>query len=319
MSHKTFTNSASTLCTLHSDDANHQAANLDNWQQEFNQLTPGRFLGVINEIKYPHIHLFREDTNRGLRQQCRVKDGELWLGLSADTKSCRINNQLVSHDCFLCRPGSQDFELLTPDDFSIYGLVLSQSLFDQLAEHDEAIPMDKGCHHLWLENIPPGTLLAFRQYLSLLLEPQQNRWSSHTQQAILQDAVLELFSHAQQAPTPQVNPHQRQQIMQRVNSYLTESRLKTPVTISELCANVFVSRRTLQYTFTQCCGMSPKRYIQVTRLNQVRRILLTGETSQTIGEIALDYGFFHLGQFSQDYKRLFGETPQQTRQRERYC
>ncbi|WED22628.1 helix-turn-helix domain-containing protein [Vibrio sp. JC009] len=319
MGNHTLTDSASLLCTLHSNDANHQAANLVNWQQEYDQLSQGRFLGMIKEIKFPHIHAFREDTNRGLRQQCRVEDGGLWLGFSANNKRCRINNQQPRHDQFLCRPGSRDFELLTPDDFSIYGLVLTKSFFTQLAECDEEPLMHQSSDALWLEGVPSGTLTAFSQYLSLLLHPEGNRWSSKTQQIILQDAVFELLTQAQQTQVNQVASHQRQRIMQRVNRYLTESRLKNPVTISEICSEVHVSRRTLQYTFTQCCGMSPKRYIQITRLNQVRRALLSGDNLQTIGEVAFDYGFFHLGQFGQDYKRLFGETPQQTRQRERYC
>jgi len=89
--------------------------------------------------------------------------------------------------------------------------------------------------------------------------------------------------------------------------------MKSPITISEICSAVHVSRRTLQYTFTQCYGISPKQYIQRTRLNQIRRALLNNQECQTIAEIAFDYGFFHLGQFSQNYKRLFGETPKQTR------
>ncbi|WP_413700559.1 helix-turn-helix domain-containing protein [Psychromonas sp. KJ10-10] len=64
----------------------------------------------------------------------------------------------------------------------------------------------------------------------------------------------------------------------------------------------------------QCYGISPKQYIQVLRLNQVRRELLNNQDSLTISEIAFNYGFFHLSLFSQNYKRLFGETPGQTLQ-----
>ncbi|MDB1125679.1 helix-turn-helix domain-containing protein [Vibrio algarum] len=317
MEKHTLTSNDPLLCTLHSSDANHQAANLINWQQEYDQLGQGRFLGVINEINFPHMHVFREDTNRGLRQQCRVEQGGLWLGFSANNKSCRINNKQATNNQFLCRPGSKDFELLTPDEFSIFGLVLHKSLFTQGTDQHEQILINQTCDDLWLENISPRTLMMFREYLSLLLQPEGNRWSSDTQEVILKDAVLDLFSQAQPvSPVHQVASHQRQHIMKRVRSYLTESRLKSPVTISEICDAVHVSRRTLQYTFTQCCDMSPKQYIQITRLNQVRRALLNDTDNQTIADIAFDHGFFHLGQFSQDYKRLFGEKPNQTRQSE---
>jgi AraC family ethanolamine operon transcriptional activator len=31
-----------------------------------------------------------------------------------------------------------------------------------------------------------------------------------------------------------------------------------------------------------------------------------------ISDVALKYGFFHPSHFSQDYKKMFGETPTQT-------
>ena len=122
MDELTLKSNALMMRTTHSNDANDQAANLINWQQEFDQLSQGNFVGVINEIDFPHIHTFREQTSHSLRQQCRVENGELWLGFSTNNKSCRINNEQSSFNQFLCRSGSQDFELLTPDDFSIFGL-----------------------------------------------------------------------------------------------------------------------------------------------------------------------------------------------------
>tara|TARA_R110001583_G_scaffold7720_3_gene37882 strand:+ start:67210 stop:68160 length:951 start_codon:yes stop_codon:yes gene_type:complete len=303
------------LCTLHSNDANHQATNLINWQQEFDQLSRGDFAGVIKERHFPHIHVFREDTSHSLRQQCRVESGGLWLGFSANEKSCRINHEQTSSNQFLCRPGSRDFELLTPDNFSIYGLVLHPSFFTELVGQENETFFDRNCDGLWLENITATKLNNFKQYLTLLLHSEDNHWSHHTHELILQDAVIELLSNAQQTPLAHVTSLQRNRIMARVQEYLTEARMKSPITMNEICSAVHVSRRTLQYTFTQCYGIPPKHYIQALRLNQVRRELSRNDERQTITDIAISYGFFHLGEFSQSYKRLFGETPQQTRQR----
>ena len=300
------------LCTLHSNDANHQATNLVNWEQEFDQLGQGHFIGEIKELHFPHIHVFREDTSHSLRQQCRVENGGLWLGLSVNDKSCRINHEQTTSHQFLCRPGNRDFELVTPDCFSIYGLVLHPSFFTELLGPENDTLFDSQFDGLWLEKI---TTNNFKQYLELLLKPEGNHWSHHTHELILQDAVTGLLSEAQQTPVAHVTSLQRNRIMARVQEYLTEDKMKSPITMNEICAAVHVSRRTLQYTFTQCYGIPPKQYIQALRLNQVRRELFRKEKLQTISDIAMNYGFFHLSQFSQSYKRLFGETPQQTRQR----
>jgi len=304
----------SLLCTIHSNDANHQAENLINWQQQFDQLSRGRFVGVINEIHFPDIHVFREETSQQLRQQCQIEEGGLWLGFSADNKRCRINNQATRSEQFLCRPGGHEFELLTPENFSIFGLVLHRSWLKQWLEQNEELA-DNAFDCLYLEGVAPQLIFSFRQYLSLLLQADGHRWSSLTQQLILKDAVFELLSLAQNAPATTMASAQRQRLMQRVKSYLHEVDLSAPLTIDEICAAVHVSRRTLQYAFSECLGMSPKHYIKVIRLNQIRRALLQSEQQQTIAEIALEHGFFHLGQFGQDYKNLFGENPQQTRHR----
>ncbi|MDG3087891.1 helix-turn-helix domain-containing protein [Vibrio hannami] len=300
------------LCTLHSDDANHQAANLVNWDQQFDQLSHGRFLGVINEIHYPDVHVFREDTSHVLRQQCRVEDGGLWIGFSADNKQCRINNALPEGQQFLCRPGGLDFELLTPDDFSIFGLVLHRSLMSELEECEEEGCFSDADPQLWLEHISPLDLFRFREYLSILLNSEGNKWSSRTQQLILKDAIYDLLCQTKNHQQTNVSVDQRHKVMSKVKLYLNESALHSPITVSELCTAVHVSRRTLQNIFAQCCGMSPKQYISFVRLNQVRRALLVADQTQTVTDIAFDFGFFHLGQFGQDYKRLFGETPLQT-------
>ncbi|MGJ8580970.1 MAG: helix-turn-helix domain-containing protein [Psychromonas sp.] len=314
MDELTLKNNALMMSSIHSFDANHQAANLVNWQQEFDQLSQGHFIGAINELHFPHIHAFREDTSHSLRQQCRIEDGGLWLGFSANNKSCRINNELTTFNQFLCRSGSQDFELLTPDDFSIYGLVLHRSFFTELTEQTKEEIYDSGSDGLWLDNVALDELYQFRQYLSLLLAPKGNHWSSSTHESILHDAILNLLSKAQRTSAAHVTSPQRQRIMARVQEYLTESRLKSPITMSEICSAVHVSRRTLQYTFAQCYGISPKQYIQVVRLNQARRVLQSSEEFHTIADVAFNYGFFHLGLFCQNYKRLFGETPRQTLQ-----
>jgi AraC family ethanolamine operon transcriptional activator len=88
-----------------------------------------------------------------------------------------------------------------------------------------------------------------------------------------------------------------------------------PLTITELCKIAHVSRRTLHYCFEQELGVSPIQYIRDCRLNEIRRLLLKGETELIIADLAVDYGFFHISTFNAHYKQLFGETPTQTMQR----
>ena len=58
---------------------------------------------------------------------------------------------------------------------------------------------------------------------------------------------------------------------------------------------------------------SPMRYLKQLRLNRARMLLRKGSHEVTsVSECAHFAGFSHLGRFSADYRRTFGESPSQT-------
>jgi len=96
------------------------------------------------------------------------------------------------------------------------------------------------------------------------------------------------------------------------------ARLSEPLPLSELCRHAGLKVRTLETGFQEITGLSPIAYIRSLRLNAVRRALHDPSTPQrSISEIAMDTGFWHLSQFATDYRKLFGETPTNTRRRSR--
>ena len=94
------------------------------------------------------------------------------------------------------------------------------------------------------------------------------------------------------------------------------AHLAEPLPLSELCRHSKLKVRTLETGFREVTGLTPVAYIRSLRLNAVRRALHDASRSpRSISEIAMDNGFWHLGQFALDYRRLFGETPTSTRAR----
>jgi AraC-like DNA-binding protein len=91
--------------------------------------------------------------------------------------------------------------------------------------------------------------------------------------------------------------------------------LAEPPTIAALCGALRASERTLHEAFREHLGTTPKAYLKTLRLNAARHDLLAGVPETRVTDVALDWGFLHFGWFSQDYRRLFGETPSQTLQR----
>ena len=168
------------LCTFNTFDANQQAASLINWQQEYDQLSRGRFLGQIRERKFSHVHLFQEDSNRKLKQQCRVNEG-IWLGLSANDRPLHINHAQGDSDSILVREDGVDFELLTPENFSIYGLVIDPAFVERIQQQLEVESLTNKSQFL---SCSQHYTQQIKAYLALLLSPNQPRWSLHTHQGI---------------------------------------------------------------------------------------------------------------------------------------
>jgi AraC-like DNA-binding protein len=86
--------------------------------------------------------------------------------------------------------------------------------------------------------------------------------------------------------------------------------------VSDLCRAAGVSERTLEYAFHDVVGMTPVAYLIRLRLHRVRQTLLAGtHGSTTVTTEALNWGFWHFGDFSRAYKECFGELPSDTLRR----
>ena len=94
------------------------------------------------------------------------------------------------------------------------------------------------------------------------------------------------------------------------------SHLTRPVGRAELCAVAGLNVRTLSREFRRAHGQSPIAFVRTRRLEAVHRDLIAAQLGQTtVTEIAMKFGFSHLGRFSRDYWRLFGERPSETLRR----
>jgi AraC family ethanolamine operon transcriptional activator len=84
------------------------------------------------------------------------------------------------------------------------------------------------------------------------------------------------------------------------------------VSLTELCRVTGSSGRTLQYAFREVTGLSPTVYLRLRALHWVHaelRDASPGET--TVTDVAMRWGFWHLGRFAASYRATFGTSPSQ--------
>jgi len=94
-----------------------------------------------------------------------------------------------------------------------------------------------------------------------------------------------------------------------------EANLDAAIGLPEIVAACGVPGRTLIQHFRDFKGTSPMRYLRTARYEKVREALRRAEPEESITEIAAGWGFSHLGRFSVEYRRRFGESPSQTLRR----
>ena len=86
--------------------------------------------------------------------------------------------------------------------------------------------------------------------------------------------------------------------------------------VTDLCKLTAVSERTLEYAFKEIMGLTPVTYLTRLRLHRVRQALLAANPgSTTVSAEALNWGFWHFGEFSRSYRECFGELPSETMRR----
>jgi transcriptional regulator GlxA family with amidase domain len=98
---------------------------------------------------------------------------------------------------------------------------------------------------------------------------------------------------------------------------LLASRLHEPWSVFRLAWTLGLSNRTLHRVVRRELGLSPMQLLRRARLAEARSRLETARPGGTVTRVALDCGFVHLGRFSQEYARQFGESPSETLRRAR--
>ncbi len=100
--------------------------------------------------------------------------------------------------------------------------------------------------------------------------------------------------------------------LKRAEEYIREN-LRNTITRDQLAEVSNSSIRTLSRAFEKKYGIGPKAFIKKSRLNSAYLELLSSRyDTTTVTQIALEYGFGHIGKFATDYKKTFGELPSAT-------
>jgi AraC-like DNA-binding protein len=85
-----------------------------------------------------------------------------------------------------------------------------------------------------------------------------------------------------------------------------------PLTLSDVARAAGISVRTLQYGFRRFHNIAPSAYLREIRLEAVQMELSSPLNALSIRDVALKWGFAHMGHFAARYRSAYGEAPSET-------
>jgi len=145
--------------------------------------------------------------------------------------------------------------------------------------------------------------------MRLLKEKSEESISPEVYAALEREILKKFLSHFKFRPR-EVNYLPR---YIREGRILLQKHIHATYTIADMVEDLQVSKRTIQHGFKHYLGFTPKEYQQYIRLNGIRDTILSmNDPHISLSEIAAKYNYFHLGHFSTEYRKFFGETPSKT-------
>jgi AraC family ethanolamine operon transcriptional activator len=294
------------------------AQSISGWNQVYDQTSPGQFYGALTELMLGQVQLFIESSSHALVQTCKTWAGATWFGIPVHCQqTVRVDGTRVAPDMLALHSGQGDFQLTTPDDFGFLGVVIQTDWLRQYAAREYTELPEKLLAQRVLQ-IPDDGLDAFRQWLSHLLlnqSAQLGQLAPEARQHLLDDVMrglMQLLTQGRHGPRENVSAQHARRTLRRTRDYL-QAHSDRSVTVHELCEQLGSSPRALQDCFRKYLGLSPKTYLKARKLNEAHRELRRFDSPcESVSDVAVRYGFWHLSQFAADYRWLFGELPSET-------
>ncbi len=299
-------------------DADEHAESLRDWDQRYEQLTPGGFEGRLTDIWMGGTQIFREITNQIVHQAGRAWSGAFVFGVVLDSQGeGAIQGTPLTVGGGFSLGAAPDFQFRTPRCLDVVGIALSREWIDAngVATGDCSLQDAAAAPpRVFRRSADLDELSAYLRELFAATEADSAALHHPNAQRSVVSALAGVLSAAVSGDggiTHAASRDARSRLVERAKAYVL-GRRETPVTVTELCEFLCVSRRTLQYCFQDVLGVNPVQYLRAIRLNGVRRELRERRTGLRIGDVAARWGFWHFSQFSADYRRMFGELPSET-------
>lgn len=313
--------------TVHSiDEARHT---MKGGQLDLLQMSPGKLNYSLSVTQLGHIQIYRERADKPLLKRGLGWPGSLVFSFVVEaTGRGWLSGREVDPQASLVVDGDQLPEIITPDKLDLLFIVVDrQWLGDRIGEcasrqitgggrsfrsfalwHEQGLalrklfPLSTGAMHA----PQPGHTMRIPEAIA-----PGGEGSALAEDMVL-DALLDVLSSVRRMEPVSDTGHKR--LIDQARSLMLGDAPERP-TMTQVAAHLGVSRRHLQTCFNNSVGIPAVEFVRAERLNQVRKTLVEARRAGrnvAIGDVAAEWGFWHLSRFASDYRDMFGELPSET-------
>ena len=268
----------------------------------------GRGGGTVAGITHNSAALHWVGFDARVHQRGAPPTDTYTIGILTDTDySLRWNGRSVDGERIEIFAPGKEYDACGPEGFGAFTVSVDRDHLDRAA-HDLRVPtlfeLTKG--QQWVSRPRSQRFLQkFKQILAdRLIEENNNSSLDH-----ITESMLLMLSDS--LPSSAV-ASRRQHVFRRTMELIRGLAPCENPSVSAICKSINCSISTLERAFREELGVGPKGYLLTQRLNGVRRDLLNANTEEKVSEIAIRWGFWHMGKFAADYRLAFGELPSQS-------
>lgn len=304
-------------------DASEQAEAQDWLPLEMNQISPGSYSGQMRVFEHDDVSVYFETQNSTIHKR-GVMDEKLctvsfFLTNQAD---CRFSEYNPADHSLFFLPSGTEFDINVPGNIeTVYFRYDQESLLDKARAINPSRWESSPTNLKIFNQVDRSAVDIFTEQL-LSSSPFNNHPDVTYDEGLITKTIMDLVLMSLESPSPHETEidselrirrradHIVNGVIEYINAQLDQHFCPS---ISDICYDMQISERNLQYSFKKIVNLSPITYFRYLRLNRARAELMRpANATQTVTDIAMHWHFLHLGRFSKDYLHLFGELPSTT-------
>lgn len=269
------------------------------WREHYQQMSCGVFRNRVVQLELDGVQVFQERINTRVEQYFHAPADALSFCFDHCEQALYVLN------------GDSENTWITPRDYAETGLVFSGGFLARAgAMNIHALD------GLFMTPLRSSHCPLFARWvgglLSNLLSTQNDATHGNLASQLLEDCffVAESAAARLEGSTRKRVPIGRRIVRCAVE--LVNAHPEELFNSLQLATAASVSVRQLQKAFLDFTGVTPSAWLKLRRLNAARRDLASAHPRLTVAEVAMRWGFWHLGRFSREYRQLFQELPSQT-------